>query len=118
MKVPEDKKSMGIYKSPESYIDTLYRLWLAVTFNDGHNALTPKCSAITNSSRNTPCGSTLKSRQNFKGKQCRNRNCSGMQPDHIFSCDDEKHHFHLCPSCFSKRQSQLLGSAQQNGSNK
>ena len=43
MKVPGDKKSLGVYPDKKDYFNTICRLWIGLTFEDGNKALSPKC---------------------------------------------------------------------------
>ena len=43
MKVPGDRKSQGVYPDKTDYFDTICRLWIGLTFEDGNKALSPKC---------------------------------------------------------------------------
>ena len=56
MKVPGDKHSMGVYNNREDYFDTICRLWVGLTFNDGNGALNPKCRHKTEKGGTKECG--------------------------------------------------------------
>jgi hypothetical protein len=37
----------GVYDSPDHYFDTVQKLWIAMTFGKGNEALSPKCMSST-----------------------------------------------------------------------
>ena len=46
MKIPNGPGN-GVYESPSEYLDIVLRLWVAMTFVDGNNALLPHCNFKT-----------------------------------------------------------------------
>lgn len=89
----EIRTKSGVYESVDEYLDTLIRLWIAMTFVDGHAALAPPCRARGQSG---PCGNALWTvSASSSGLRCRTQHCSGSVE---FSCRI-KSHDSLCSEC-------------------
>ena len=95
MKVP-GTTSGGVYDSVDDYMDTVHRLWVAMTFADGFATLAPTCR-----SKGAPgmsCQNALWPVANESGNlRCRTRNCGGVVK---FSCR-VKNHDAVCGECAS-----------------
>lgn len=88
--------SLGVYDSSEHYIDTVYRLWIAMTFSDGHAAFAPHCRARNQSGNG--CNSSLwpvSETANVANLRCRTKDCRAPVE---FTCRI-KNHDSLCKSC-------------------
>jgi hypothetical protein len=84
----------GVYDSPDHYIDTVLRLWVAMTFADGYAALAPHCRAHGTGSG--ACGNALwPVSSTTPTMRCRSRGCSGPVE---YSCRI-KGHDSLCTEC-------------------
>lgn len=90
----------GVYDSAEDYMDCNHRLWIAMSFLDGHAAFAPHCRSRGNNG--SSCGSALwpvadSSSNNYwvAALKCKTRRC-----DHPveFSCRI-KGHDSLCSEC-------------------
>jgi hypothetical protein len=90
----------GVYDSSEECMDTVLRLWIAMTFADGHSALASHCRS---KGPNGACQKGIwpihkKASQASAGLHCRTKNCDG----HVrFACRFRNHDT-LCASCASK----------------
>lgn len=88
--------SVGVYDSSEEYLETTHRLWVAMTFAEGHGALAPHCSARSNSGYG--CGNSLwciPENANTSSLRCRTKNC--REPVE-FACRIANHDA-LCGNC-------------------
>ena len=103
MKVPDpNSKSCGVYESKDRYLETIERLWVAMTFSDGCGALTPKCSQ-------KECGKELWPIGNKGGctsLACRTHRCCG---EAALACSMKRGHDALCAQCTQQVKGKLLG---------
>jgi hypothetical protein len=105
-------KSQGIYKSREHYFDTMQRLMIAMAFNEGHQALAPRCWEKVGGGQ--CCGSALvqiPDQNQDEGSHssqliCRGKHCN-RPPSYI--CKDPRHGRGLCNSCAARETGHLLG---------
>ncbi|KAL3917663.1 MAG: hypothetical protein SGILL_004608, partial [Bacillariaceae sp.] len=91
--------SVGVYDSSEEYFETTHRLWVAMTFAEGHGALAPHCSARNNNGYG--CGNSLwciPEKTNTSSLRCRTKNC--REPVE-FSCRIANHDA-LCGNCAAR----------------
>jgi Zinc finger C-x8-C-x5-C-x3-H type (and similar) len=98
---------MGVYDSPEDYLETMHRLWVAMTFFDGHGALAPHCRSRGQSGFG--CGSPLwpigkNSEQITSRLRCRSNGCENPVE---FACRMKSHDV-LCGSCASRSITQHM----------
>jgi len=84
----------GVYDSAEDYMECV-RLWVAMTFFDGHAAMAPHCRARGQSGS---CGNALWPVAEPSGLRCRTKGCSHPVE---FSCR-VKSHDNLCGRCASR----------------
>lgn len=112
-------KSQGVYQSREHYFDTVQRLMVAMAFQEGHSALSPKC---WEHGHGGVCGGTLvqlpenyeetdgsnKSNKSQSSGQlrCRGRGCPNSP---VFVCKVASHSRGLCRRCVHDEMEQLLG---------
>ena len=97
---------MGVYDSSDHYLDTVRRLWVAMTFADGHAALAPNCCSR---GQNGSCNNALwpiasHSDQATRGLKCRNGGCSRPVE---FACRIVTHDA-LCGECAARSISRHL----------
>lgn len=96
----------GVYENPEDYLDRIHKLWVAMTFCDGHGAFAPHCrsrGAIGG------CGNALwpvahGNAQASGNMRCRTRGCGNIVE---FVCRI-KSHDSVCASCASRSIEQHL----------
>ena len=106
--------SAGIYDSAEDYIDTMHRLWVAMTFADGYATLAPQCRCRTTTG--VSCQNTLYPIADVVGVssklRCRTRSCNG----HVeFACRMKSHEA-VCGPCASRAVANHLGGPGPKGS--
>jgi Zinc finger C-x8-C-x5-C-x3-H type (and similar) len=106
----------GIYESSREYLETIHKIWTAMTFYDGHAACAPTCRA-RGSGAASSCGKVLwpvaarggaseGARSGLDHLTCRRPNCSRPVD---FCCSVAKSHDALCASCASRTVAQRLG---------
>ncbi|KAJ3247215.1 hypothetical protein HDU77_008656 [Chytriomyces hyalinus] len=99
----------GVYSSPSEYMDTLMKLMVAITFEEGNSALSPLCRV--RGDKDMDCGKVLRalhvsSQSIGSTMQCSKRGCSGRV---ILVCADKRHNQGLCAPCASSARRSLLG---------
>ncbi|KAJ3397278.1 hypothetical protein HDU80_009611, partial [Chytriomyces hyalinus] len=99
----------GVYSSPSEYMDTLMKLMVAITFEEGNSALSPLCRV--RGDKDMDCGKVLRplhvsSQSIGSTMQCSKRGCSGRV---ILVCADKRHNQGLCAPCGSSARRSLLG---------
>lgn len=103
----------GLYESPEDYMNCVLRLWIAMTFSEGHAALAPHCRSRGQS---IACGNALwpvsDSSQNVSGLRCRTRGCKHS----VEFCCRIKNHDSLCGICAAKSVQEHMGGPGQKAS--
>jgi len=96
----------GLYESPEDYLNCVLRLWVAMTFSEGHAALAPHCRSR---GQIMACGNALwpvsDSSQNISGLRCRTRGCKHP----VEFCCRIKNHDSLCGNCAAKSVKEHMG---------
>lgn len=105
MKVPGDRSS-GVYDSVDNYFDTVCKLWVGLTFGEGHNALSPCCKKRD---KDKECGHVLwpvsvdgiDSICSGLNKTCQNKV--------DFVCPNKFHDYALCTSCVLNSRKKLCG---------
>ncbi|XP_063933952.1 uncharacterized protein LOC135145735 isoform X4 [Zophobas morio] len=103
MKIPNDK-SNGIYYSMEEYIDTLYKLWVAITFSDGHAALSVRCK-VSERVNKQPCASVLRPKAAFQDLPT-----CGHSNTVVYCCNFRNHRrSSICETCYKICQKSILG---------
>ena len=112
----------GVYDSKEEYFDIVMKLWVAMTFSEGNNALSPRCNErngekacgqvlwpLAASSIGTIGGlASLSSRLT-----CRTRNCNRPV---TMVCRHKYHNRGLCEDCCVNVQTCLRGPPGRHGS--
>ena len=91
------------YQSPDEYVETLTRVWTALTFYWGAGALWPGCHFRRG--EDAACGQPLLSGCGGTGVFCSSRSCSNQATWRCF------HHGHdaICGSCVRRKQDGILG---------
>lgn len=97
----------GVYENAEDYMQTVHRLWVAMTFFDGFAAIAPRCRSR---GHNGACSNALRPVAAKKGdaiaaKRCREPECKQAV---VFSCRFPSHDA-LCESCAKSAISDHLG---------
>lgn len=93
----------GVYDSADNYMETVYRLWVAMTFADGHSALAPHCRSRGQSGGG--CNNALWPITGSVGQaRCRSRGCSKPVE---FACRIKSHDA-LCSDCATRSVAQHL----------
>jgi hypothetical protein len=89
----------SVYESPEIYFDTMEKLWIGLTFNDGHMALSPFCRFRI---AEKECGHALwpKNMQTL----CSSKGCGNSR---AFNCP--MHQYGLCFNCNKDTIEKLIG---------
>jgi hypothetical protein len=104
MKIP-GSKSCGVYESKEDYINTVHRLWVGMTFVDGHSSLSPRCHS-RGGKGGVSCQQTLWPISGGSATfRCRTQHCNANAE---FACR-MKHHDALCGECARVAQTSLRG---------
>jgi hypothetical protein len=95
----------GVYDSPEHYFNTTHRLWVAMTFYDGHAAIAPSCRSRT--ATNGICNNALwpTTTSNPTNVRCRTSGCS--RP--VEFCCRNKSHDAMCDDCATRAIARHLG---------
>lgn len=104
MKVPGGS-SNGVYGSKEEYINTVYRLWVGMTFADGHSSLSARCHSRCNKGS---CQLTLwpiSESHAVSTMRCKTFNCN--EPVE-FACRMKKHDS-MCRKCINNAQVLIRG---------
>ncbi|CAB9509012.1 NFX1-type zinc finger-containing protein 1 [Seminavis robusta] len=96
----------GVYENPEEYMQTVLRLWIAMTFFGGFSAIAPRCrtrgqSGICSSAL-WPVGSSCST----GNMTCRR---SGCRRPVLFACSRNKSHDALCEQCANQAISDHIG---------
>lgn len=104
MHVPGDKTD-GCYDSLEEYFDTVYRLWIGLTWHDGWMALTPSCKWKISIAGDKVCDKGLWPISSA-GFRCNTKDCSGSV---VMACCNKQHKFGYCKSCGEKRKTAMRG---------
>jgi hypothetical protein len=104
----------GVYDSAEEYMDVVHRLWVAMTFFDGHAAIAPHCRSRGN---NGACGNALwpvadSQSQHTATLKCRSKGCSRQ----VEFCCRIRSHDALCDACASRCITNHLGGPTPNAS--
>jgi hypothetical protein len=91
----------GVYDSAKHYMETVHRLWVAMTFSDGHAALAPSCRS--RGQAGVGCNNALwpvsaVSGHTVSSFRCRSNGCSRPVE---FSCRIKSHDA-LCGECASR----------------
>ncbi|KAJ3286671.1 hypothetical protein HK104_008917 [Borealophlyctis nickersoniae] len=103
VKLPK-MKSTGIYGSRDEYFDTVLKLWVAMTFHDGNNAVSPVCKHRDNDKE---CGHVMwPNPKSSSDVRCRTRNCANGA---VLVCGNRFHNLGLCETCAIKAQNALRG---------
>ena len=104
MKIP-NSKSQGVYTNKDDYMNTIQRLWVGMTFTDGHSSLSPQCHHRSGKN-GVFCQKTLWPLSSSKvSLRCRTPHCNGV-PE--FACSI-KNHDALCVHCAKETQLKLRG---------
>eukprot|EP00727_Mastigamoeba_balamuthi_P013907 m51a1_g9139 hypothetical protein (3447) ;mRNA; r:63647-74936 len=112
MHVPADRRTDGVYDSAEQYFETVGRLWTAVTFSEGCNALNPACHSREGSpDRPVDCGHVLwpvadAMQQQGPPLRCRTRGCIN---EVAYACFRKNHNYGLCETCAERARGELRG---------
>ena len=94
MKTP-NSKSQGVYMNKDDYMNTVQRLWVGMTFTDGHSSLSPQCHHKSGK-HGVFCQKTLWPLSSSKASmRCRTSHCNGV-PE--FACSI-KNQDALCGKC-------------------
>lgn len=104
MKVP-NSPSRGVYDSAESYFDIVSRVWVGLTFGEGHEALTPSCR-YRDKNEQRDCGRVLWPISSPGNVRCRT---SGCQQRAELACSNKYHEQGLCGSCAAVSRNGLCG---------
>ena len=96
----------GIYDLSDDYMNCMLRLWLAMTFYDGHAAVAPHCRSC---GQTGSCGNALwpvsDSNHHASSLRCCTRGCTHL----VDFCCRIKSHDNLCGLCASRSISDHLG---------
>jgi hypothetical protein len=96
----------GVYESADEYMDTVLRLWVAMTFSDGFSVLAPHCRSRGPSGG---CQNTLwpvaAGNVHLGNLRCRGRSC----PNPVAFACRIKSHDALCNQCASRSIGNNLG---------
>ena len=96
----------GVYENSEDYMQTVHRLWVAMTFFDGFAAIAPRCRSR---GHNGTCSNALRPvASNSKGAAALRCRKSGCKQAVVFSCRFPSHDA-LCDSCAKSSISDHLG---------
>jgi hypothetical protein len=87
----------GVYESADHYMDTVHRLWVAMTFADGHAAMAPHCRS--RGASGVGCNNALwPISGHLAGARCRTHGCSN---EVAFACRIPKHDA-FCGECATR----------------
>jgi hypothetical protein len=106
----------GVYDSAEHYMETIHRLWVAMTFADGHAALAPHCR--TRGQAGVGCNNALwpvsasSAHASLSNFRCRSSGCSRTVE---FACRIKSHDA-LCGDCATRSVARHLGGPGQSAS--
>ncbi|KAI8896071.1 hypothetical protein BC833DRAFT_599019, partial [Globomyces pollinis-pini] len=103
MKVP-DSKSQGVYDSVDNYFDTVGKLWIGLTFGEGHSATSPICRYRQ---ADKECGHVLWPMKSSGTMSCRTPHCHQTVS---FACGNRFHDYGLCEPCVRFTRQKLCGS--------
>ncbi|KAI9318848.1 hypothetical protein DFJ73DRAFT_769718 [Zopfochytrium polystomum] len=97
--------SRGVYTSPEDYFDTVLKLWVAITFEHGNNALTPHCRTRD---KDKECGHVLWPIPDDHAStlQCQVPHCTRRV---VLACPNRFHNRGLCAHCANRARQLLCG---------
>jgi len=95
MKVPRGKAN-GVYDSVEEYFETVIRIWIGLTFGEGHNSLSPSCK-IRNAGKE--CGHILWPVSNAENVKCHSHHCHNNA---VLACCNKNHDYGFCEACVKK----------------
>ncbi|XP_066921715.1 uncharacterized protein [Clytia hemisphaerica] len=105
MKVPGDKRSQGVYSDKKDYFDTICRLWIGLTFEDGNKALSPKCRDRQQGATKE-CGTVLWQVPNGNRAEV----CRSCRKDTVsYVCQNMRHRGGLCSRCCMGAKQRLMG---------
>jgi hypothetical protein len=94
----------GVYESADHYMDTVHRLWVAMTFADGHAAMAPHCRS--RGASGVGCNNALwPISGHLAGARCRTKGCSNEVE---FACRIPKHDA-FCGECAARSVARHLG---------
>jgi len=91
----------GVYESADDYMESMHRLWVAMTFADGHAALAPHCRSRGQSGmccNNALWPITATRIQNVANLWCRSKDCSRPVE---YTCRIKSHDA-LCGDCAAR----------------
>ena len=102
--------SQGLYDSNDDYFNVVLKLWVALTFGEGFEAIQPGCRSRDG---DRECGRTLVFNSSSGSSHCFSKDCFNPV---TFTCVSQFHDYSLCSSCHRKKQDDLRGPPSNNSS--
>ena len=90
----------GVYDTREEYFEIVHKLWIGLTFGEGHDSIAPNCCSRDG---DKTCGRSL-SPVTTSSQMCKGFECFQTA---IYTCPNSFHDYSLCEECFRHKMSML-----------